>query len=82
MSAIDPRDLRIGDVLRLRKPHACGGEEWEVVRLGTEIGLRCRQCARRVLIERTMIERRVAAVLQRGSGPTADEMVRRTSSPL
>ena len=78
MSAIDPRDLRIGDLLRLRKPHACGGEEWEVMRLGTDIGLRCRRCGRRVLIERDVIERRVAAVLQRGEGPTADEIVQRT----
>ncbi len=81
MSALDPRDLRIGDLLRLRKRHACGGEEWEVVRLGTDIGLRCRQCGRRVLIERAIIERRVAAVVQRGDGPTADEIVQRAHSP-
>ncbi len=35
-----PMDLRIGDVVRLRKKHPCGGFEWEIVRVGADIGLR------------------------------------------
>ncbi|MBA3308163.1 MAG: DUF951 domain-containing protein, partial [Chloroflexi bacterium] len=41
-------DVRLGDRLELRKPHACGGREWRVVRLGADIGLTCQTCARRV----------------------------------
>ena len=36
-----PLNLRRGDVLRLRKPHPCGSIDFEVVRLGADIGLRC-----------------------------------------
>ncbi|NJN54991.1 MAG: DUF951 family protein, partial [Anaerolineae bacterium] len=32
-------EVHIGDVVRLRKPHPCGGYEWRVVRLGADIGL-------------------------------------------
>jgi hypothetical protein len=32
-------ELRLNDILRLRKPHPCGGFEWRVVRLGADIGL-------------------------------------------
>src|SRR3990172_5456394 len=39
-----PLDLRLDDVLRLRKPHPCGGYEWRVVRLGADIGLVCTTC--------------------------------------
>ncbi|MFQ5811936.1 MAG: DUF951 family protein, partial [Anaerolineae bacterium] len=34
-------DIRLGDVVRLRKQHPCGGYEWEVVRLGADIGIKC-----------------------------------------
>jgi hypothetical protein len=54
--------LRLGDVLTLRKPHPCGTNAWEVMRLGADIGLRCTGCNRRVLLERSEVARRVRAV--------------------
>lgn len=62
-------EVRLGDVVRLRKPHPCGGDQWEVVRLGADIGLRCQKCRRRVLLERRVLERRVKAFLSRGPEP-------------
>lgn len=62
-------DVRIGDVLRLRRPHPCGASEWTVDRLGADIGLRCRGCSRRVLLERRAVERRLDAVVGRGPEP-------------
>lgn len=54
--------LNLGDRLRLRKPHPCGSDQWEVVRLGADIGLRCLGCGRRVLLDRSVLERRVRSV--------------------
>ena len=59
-------EIRLGDVVRLKKKHPCGGDEWEVVRLGADIGIVCRTCKHRVLIPRSAFERRVKAYLQRG----------------
>jgi hypothetical protein len=59
-------EFRIGDLVRLRKPHACGGFEWRVVRLGADIGLKCQKCQHRVLLERRVLERRLKAFLERG----------------
>ncbi len=56
----------MGDVLRLRKPHPCGGFEWEVRRLGADIGLRCRTCGRRLLLDRRTLERRLKTFVSRG----------------
>ncbi|MEX1022682.1 MAG: DUF951 domain-containing protein [Dehalococcoidia bacterium] len=64
---LDPMDLRMGDVLRLRKPHPCGGTDWEVVRLGGEIGLRCLGCQRRIILDRPTLRRRTKAVVERGT---------------
>ena len=56
-------EIHLGDVVRLRKKHPCGSDEWEVVRLGADIGIRCRGCRKRVLLPRRTFERRVKAVL-------------------
>ena len=59
-------DFRIGDLLRLRKPHPCGGFEWRVYRLGADIGIRCMTCDRHVMIERRVLEKRVKKTIERG----------------
>ncbi|MDO9444693.1 MAG: DUF951 domain-containing protein [Dehalococcoidia bacterium] len=63
----DPMDLRMGDVLRLRKPHPCGGYDWELVRLGAEIGLRCVTCDRRVILDRPTLRKRLKTFVSRGA---------------
>jgi hypothetical protein len=45
-------EIEMGDVVRLRKKHPCGSDEWQVVRLGADIGLVCRGCGRRILLPR------------------------------
>ncbi|PWH20573.1 MAG: DUF951 domain-containing protein [Ardenticatenia bacterium] len=66
---IDPTDVRIDDIVRLRKPHPCGGDTWRVVRLGADIGICCLTCRRRVLLPRREFARRVKIILQRGVPP-------------
>jgi hypothetical protein len=60
-------DLRMGDVIRMRRKHPCGGLDWEVVRLGADIGLRCHTCARRILMDRATLRRRAQALIERGA---------------
>lgn len=60
-------DYHLNDVLRLRKPHPCGGRDWRVVRLGADIGIRCQTCSRRVLLPRRELAKRTAAVVQRAA---------------
>jgi hypothetical protein len=62
-------ELRMGDVLRLRKEHPCGSRTWEVVRLGADIGLVCRGCGHRILMDRLDVERRFVEFEDRGPGP-------------
>ena len=52
-------ELQMDDVVRLRKPHPCGGYEWKIVRLGADIGLECLSCQRRVLLPRRELARRL-----------------------
>jgi len=59
-------EIKMGDVVRLKKKHPCGSYEWEVVRLGADIGIKCVKCQRRVLLERSIFERRVKTFVSRG----------------
>jgi hypothetical protein len=58
--------LLLGDVVRLRRTHPCGGSTWLVDRLGADIGLRCQTCRRHVLLERRVLEARLAGFVSRG----------------
>ncbi len=62
-------DFRIDDIVRLRKPHPCGGYEWTVYRLGADIGLQCRTCGHYVMLPRTTLERRIKRFVERGPEP-------------
>ena len=59
-------EIKLGDVVRLKKKHPCGSYEWQVVRLGADIGIHCLLCRRRVLLERNTFERRVKSFISRG----------------
>lgn len=63
----------MGDILLLRKPHPCGGIEWEVTRLGADIGLRCTNCQHRVLLERGTLRRRLKTFVSRGPLPDPEQ---------
>ncbi len=56
-------ELKLGDVVRMKKAHPCGNPLWQVTRLGADIGLTCQKCQRRVMLPRTYLERRVREVI-------------------
>lgn len=55
-------DLKLDDIVRLKKAHPCGSYEWTVVRLGADIGIVCKGCERRVMLSRSALQRRVKTV--------------------
>ncbi len=61
----EPIPFAVGDVVRLKKPHPCGGIDWSVTRLGADIGVKCVTCGRRVLLPRRDLERRMKLFVTR-----------------
>jgi hypothetical protein len=59
-------EIRLGDIVRLKKKHPCGGYEWRVIRLGADIGIKCLNCQRRVLLVRSTFERRAKTPTSKG----------------
>ena len=59
------QEINLGDVVRLKKAHPCGGCDWQVVRLGADIGIRCLRCGRRVLLKRGVFQRRIKEYIRK-----------------
>jgi hypothetical protein len=62
---MQPADVRVGDRAVLRKPHPCGSLEWEVMRIGADIGLKCLGCGHRVMLTRRVFSRSVKRLIPR-----------------
>jgi len=58
--------LYLGDVVEMRKQHPCGGYQWEIVRVGADIGLVCLTCKRRVILPRRQFARQAKKFIRRG----------------
>ena len=59
-------DIRLNDVLRLKKEHPCGSQEWLVLRTGIDFRLRCQGCDHEVIISREKLEKRVRRIIRDG----------------
>lgn len=64
-------EFHLGDIVRLRKLHPCGGDTWTIVRLGADIGLECSTCHHRVLLERRVLEQRLRGSVSTSAGQAA-----------
>ena len=42
--------LKLGDIVVMKKPHPCGSKEFEITRLGVDYKLRCKGCGREIMI--------------------------------
>ena len=55
-------DVRLGDILTMKKQHPCGERRWEVLRIGADFRMRCLGCGREVMAPRSKIERHIRTI--------------------
>ncbi|MDA1280714.1 MAG: DUF951 domain-containing protein [Chloroflexi bacterium] len=51
--------FKVGERITLKKQHPCGGSEWDIYRIGADIGLKCTTCERRMMLTRRDTEWRM-----------------------
>lgn len=56
----------VGETVTLKKSHACGENQWKIIKTGVDIKLECLGCSRLILLERPEFERRLRRVLVDG----------------
>ena len=52
----------MGDVIWMKKPHPCGSNEWEILRVGADFRLKCMGCAHQVMVPRKLVEKNVRKI--------------------
>ena len=56
-------DIRIGDVVRMKKQHPCGSYEWEILRVGMDFRMRCAGCGHQVMMPRQQAEKYIRQIV-------------------
>lgn len=57
-------DIRVGDIIKLKKPHPCGAYTWEVLRIGQDFRLKCTGCGHQVMMKRTLAEKNLRGIVR------------------
>lgn len=57
-------DVRVGDVLELKKPHPCGNKSFNVLRVGMDFKIECTRCGRQVMVPRSKIEKSIKKIIR------------------
>jgi len=57
------KTYQLGDVVQMKKPHPCGANEMEIIRMGMDIRIKCVKCRHSVLIPRSKFEKKMKKVL-------------------
>jgi len=55
-------DIRVGDILDLKKEHPCGSRSWQVLRVGMDFRIRCQGCGHELMLPRSRVEKSVKKI--------------------
>ncbi|WP_461207320.1 DUF951 domain-containing protein [Clostridium sp. DL1XJH146] len=58
------KEFFLGDIVEMKKVHPCGSKEWEIIRLGADIKVKCNGCGRIVMIPRSKFDKRVKKIIK------------------
>ncbi len=55
-------DIKIGDILTMKKQHPCGTKNWEVIRIGADFKIKCCGCGHIVMLPRSKVEKNIRKI--------------------
>lgn len=55
----------VGDIVKLKKPHPCGSQEWEILRVGAYFRLKCQGCGHQVMVSRRLVEKNTRGLIKK-----------------
>lgn len=50
-------EFNVGQVIKMKKLHPCGANEWEILRVGMDFRLKCKGCDHQVMVPRKLVEK-------------------------
>ena len=62
-------DIHLNDVLKMKKAHPCGSQEWEILRVGADFRLKCLGCGHQIMIARKQVEKNTRGIRKKQETP-------------
>ena len=57
------KEYKLGSIVKMKKPHPCGENNWEIIRDGVDIKLKCTNCGRFIMLPRKEFEKKLKKVI-------------------
>lgn len=61
-----------GDIVMMKKPHPCGSTNWEILRIGADIKIKCLGCGHVVMMSRQNFDKRMKKIVKSAQDNDAD----------
>ena len=61
-------DVQVGDVIITKKPHPCGANRFDVLRVGMDFKIRCTTCGHEVMLPRLKCEKNIKTIIRENTG--------------
>ncbi len=55
-------DIKIGDIITVKKPHPCGSRDFRVLRIGMDFKIKCEGCGHEIMLPRSKVEKSIRLV--------------------
>lgn len=59
------KEYQIGDIVRFKKTHPCGGDTWEITRIGMDFKAKCTTCGRLIMLPRRKFEKSIKEIINK-----------------
>lgn len=63
-------DIRVNDILIMKKSHPCGGDRWKVLRTGADFRMKCMTCGHELMTPRFKAEKNIRSVQREENSST------------
>ncbi|MEG0021728.1 MAG: DUF951 domain-containing protein [Bacilli bacterium] len=60
---MESKDYKLGSIVLMKKEHPCGYNEWEIVRVGADIKIKCNSCKRCIMMSRVEFNKKIKKIL-------------------
>lgn len=63
----------LGDIVVMKKPHACGANRFEIIRMGADFKIKCLKCGRIVMLSRKDFEKKFKSIKTKAKDVSSEE---------
>lgn len=60
---VQQKNFQLHDIVEMKKPHPCGENRWQVIRMGADIRIKCQGCGHSVMLPRSQFVKKLKKII-------------------